>query len=183
MKLVTLSRLIAALGLIATFTLSSCSQLSRSTHQPSIQRAAEIADTLGRTSGNQLAEYETCWDMGNECGYVIDFTTQDNATTIESRLITVGLSATVSAGTISSNFTTIGHLSSDRSTGSKLKEAGPNTIAVARRHETYSWLPTETDGRITSIVLYTTATWPNSYTFDGKPLVGDVVEVLVRYPQ
>ena len=183
MKLVALSRFTLALGIATTIALTSCSQLSRSTHQPYIQRAAEIADALGRTSGNQLAEYETCWDMGNECGYVIDFTTQDNATTIESRLITVGLSATVSAGAISSNFTTIGHLSSSPSIGSKLKEAGPNTIAVPRRHETYSWLLTEKDGRINSIVLYTIATWPNRYTFDGNPLVGDVVEVLVRYPQ
>ncbi len=183
MKLIVLPRLILALVISATTSLASCSQLSRSTHQLYIQRAAEIADALGRTPGNQLAEYETCWDMGNECGYVIDFTTQDSATTIESRLITVGLSATVSAGAISSNFTTIGHLSSDRLTGSKLKEAGPNAIAVARRHETYSWLPTENDGRITSIVLYTTATWPNRYTFDGKPLAGDVMEIVVRYPQ
>ena len=183
MKLIVLPRLILALVISATTSLASCSQLSRSTHQLYIQRAAEIADALGRTPGNQLAEYETCWDMGNECGYVIDFTTQDSATTIESRLITVGLSATVSARAISSNFTIIGHLSSDTSTHSKLKEAGPNTIAMSRRHETYSWLPTETDGRITSIVLYTTATWPNRYTFDGKPLVGDVMEVVVRYPQ
>ena len=185
MKLVTSRRLILVVGIavIVTSSLSGCSLLSRSTHQPYIQRATEIANALGRTSGNQLAEYETCWDMGNECGYVIDFTTQDNATTIESRLITVGLSATVSAGAINSNFTTIGHLSSDTSTYSKLKEDGPNTIAMPRRHETYSWLPTENDGRITSIVLYTTATWPNRYTFDGKPLVGDVVEVVVRYPQ
>lgn len=182
MKLIALSRLIAALGLTATFTLSGCSLISRSTHQPYIQRAAEIADVLGRTSSNQLAEYETCWDMGNECGYVIDFTTQDAATTIESRLSTVGLSATASAGAIGSNFTTIGHLSSDTSTRSKLKEAGPNTMTVSRRHETYSWLPTETDGRITSIVLYTTATWPNRFAFDGKPIVDDVVEIVVRYP-
>lgn len=184
MKLVTSLRLILAIGIAATVTcsLSGCSLLSRSTHQPYIQRATEIANALGRNANNQLAAYETCWDMGNECGYAINFTTQDSIATIESRLTTVGLSATVSAGLTISNYSVIGTLSSDPSTRSKLQQMGSTSAASSSRHESYGWMPKEKDGRITPIILYTTATWPNHFSFDGKPIVDDVVEVVVRYP-
>ena len=182
MKLVALSRFIAALGITAAITLSGCSLLSRSTHQPYIQRATQIADALGRNANNQLAAYETCWDMGNECGYVIAFTTQDSIATIESRLTTVGLSATVSAGLTISNYSVIGTLSSDPSTRSKLQQVGSKSATSPSRHESYGWMPKEKDGRIITVMLYTTANWPNHFAFDGKPIVDDVVEVVVRYP-
>ena len=73
-------------------------------------------------------------------------------------------------------------LSTSRASQTKLKVTGPNSAAAKTRPETYVWLPADKDGRTISIVLYSTATWPNSYSFDDKPLVGDVVEVLVRYP-
>ena len=173
--------LTTVIACIVALSLSSCG-MSEAARQPYRQRARDIADALGRTTNNQLAEYDACWDMNNECGYVVDFTTVDTAQLIQSRLAKVGLSAKVASGSITSNFTTIGMLSTSRASQTKLKMIGPNSAAAQTRPETYVWLPADKDGRTISIVLYSTATWPNSYSFDDKPLVGDVVEVLVRYP-
>jgi len=182
MRLIALCRFIFSLGIVAALALSGCSLISRSTHQPYIQRTEEIATALGRTDNNQLSKHETCWDMGNACGYAIDFTTQDSVATIESRLTTVGLSTTVNAGLTVSNYTVIGTLSTDPSIRSKLQQISSKSATTSSRPESYGWVIREKDGRITTIMLYTTATWPNQFAFDGKPILNDVVEVVVRYP-
>ena len=75
--------LTTVIACIVALSLSSCG-MSEAARQPYRQRARDIADALGRTTNNQLAEYDACWDMNNECGYVVDFTTVDTAQLIQS---------------------------------------------------------------------------------------------------
>ena len=165
---------------VALLTVSACTLGSSRERAPYIERAKNVSDGLGRTSTNQLAEFEACWDLHSECGHAVYFTTTDSVDGIQARLDTLGFTGTQHAETVASQDSTMGSLSLQY--GKQLKTTGDNPASDSHTPGSFSWIAQNKSGEEALVRIYRLRIWPKTYTFDGKPITGDVVEVIVRYP-
>ncbi len=168
------------MAVFAILALSSCAFGSTQAHAPFIDRAKQVADGLGRTTGNQLAEFESCWDLNSECGYSVYFTTTDTADDIQTKLNGLGLIDTPHEEIVASRTSSMGPLSLRYS--KQLKVTGDNPSNDKHSPGAYSWYAKSKAGEGVLVRLYRLQVWPQTYTFDGRPITGDLIEVTVRYP-
>lgn len=171
--------IVIPLTVMMVLTLTSCS-LVRPSHTVEITRVQQIANELGRTDANLLAEFEACWDMNSECGYRLYFTSQDNANVIQTRLSSLGASVNQHAEGVATADSSIGMLPLHRA--KQLKTTGTNPSSDAHTAGAISWNGKDKSGGPFNVRLYRLQVWPKTYSFDDKPITGNVIEVLVRYP-
>ena len=176
-KLFSIKHLVITFALL---TLSSCAFGNSRERAPYIERAKNVADGLGRTSANPLAEFEACWDMNSECGHAVYFTTTGSIDVVQAKLDALGFTGTQHAETVASQDSTMGSLSLQY--GKQLKITGDNPASDSHTPGSFSWIAHNKSGEEALIRIYRLRIWPKTYAFDGKPIIGDVVEVIVRYP-
>ena len=164
------------LAMLVTLSLSGCA-FGRQSHAADITRAQQIADGLGRTKSNQLAEFEACWDLNSECGYLVYFTTHNNGDTIQFKLSALGLDPTQHAEGVATSQSTMGSLSLHYA--KQLQATGNNPASDTHTASAISW---NTNTSAVVARLYRLQVWPQTYSFEGKPIKGDLIEITVRYP-
>jgi len=168
-----------SLTVLVLLVLSGCA-LSRPSHAAEIARAKQIADGLGRTDANLLAEFEACWDLNSECGYWVYFVSQDDENDVWTKLSTPGTTVSQHEESIATADSSVGMLSLHYA--KQLKVTGTNASSNSKTAGVIGWNGKDKDGGSILTRLYKLQVWPKTYSFADKPIKGNVIEVLIRYP-
>jgi hypothetical protein len=153
--------------------------LQKSRQQRYAETVHAIATELGYTSQSHLAEFEKCWDLRSHCGVTLYFTTMSTREMLSDRVARLGLKEVLTRDADGRTLFTDLNVSTTHVL--KVNGQGGDAQPVPRELTPagYQWWLTTQDGLNLFVAMYTTES-AHQYSFDGQPLEGNVISVMLQ---
>lgn len=146
--------------------------------QPASDAVVTIAEQLGYTSQNHLAQFEICWDMGAHCADALYFTSSTTVPALRDQVAGLGLDLVLMRDVDGRALFTDLNISGPHSLTVNGQDGSSPAVAADLMPAGYEWWLTRNDRNV-FVTLYTLDP-QHQYAFDGQVLQGNVISVKLQ---